>query len=189
MLVKKAKEALSKEGWADPYDIVVYNICHAHEKDNDFLNKLTKVHKEGKPAVAIHCTMHSYHWKLKADENGDKEWNKLLGVRSPNHGPKAAITVTKNPEVDHKVYKGMPDTWKTPKGELYNIDKVYPTCKVLAYGENGNKKQGKQPLIWVNQYGKAKVFGTTLGHHNETMQSKEFLQVLSNGIEWAATSK
>lgn len=182
-----AKKALSEKGWADPFDIVVYNICHAHEKDQKFVEGVVDMHKQGKPAVAIHCTMHSYHWELNGGRNSkeDKEWNKLLGVVSPNHGPQAPITVTKCKGCNHDAVKNMPAEWKTPQGELYNISKTYDTATILAKGNNGRKQQGDQPVIWVNKYGKANVFATTLGHHNETMKTKEFLQTLSDGIIWA----
>ena len=30
---KQTREKLSKAGWADNYDVIVYNLCHAHETD------------------------------------------------------------------------------------------------------------------------------------------------------------
>ena len=78
---KSAEEAradLSKEGWADPYDVVVYNICHAKETDKAFIEKVVDVHEAGKPMVAIHCTMHSYHWQIKQDGDALRAWNRLL---------------------------------------------------------------------------------------------------------------
>ena len=47
------------------------------------------------------------------------------------------------------------------------------------------KVKSSNDCVLVNQYGKGKVFGTTLGHHNETMQAKEYLNMVSNGILWA----
>jgi type 1 glutamine amidotransferase len=38
--------------------------------------------------------------------------------------------------------------------------------------------------VWVNQYGKGKVFGTTVGHYNETVSSNEYLNLLTNGLLW-----
>jgi type 1 glutamine amidotransferase len=183
---KACKADLSKDGWSDDYDIVVYNICHAKEADTKFIDSVAAVHEAGKPAVALHCTMHSFHWDVKAESgnDNDKTWVKLLGVRSRNHGPKAAITVSKL-KADHPAVKDLPDGWKTPEGELYNVLEVLPTATALATGDNGNPDQGDQVCIWVNQYGKGKVFGTTIGHHNSTMQTKEYLDLLANGIEWA----
>ena len=182
----ECKADLSKEGWADDYDVIVYNICHASEGDTKFIDSVAAVHEAGKPAVALHCTMHSFHWKVKAEKGkeNEKTWVKFLGVRTRNHGPKAAITVTKV-KADHPIVKDLPDGWKTPEGELYNVLEVLPTATALATGHNGNDKQGDQVCIWVNQYGKGKVFGTTLGHHNSTMETKEYLDLLSNGIKWA----
>jgi type 1 glutamine amidotransferase len=40
-------------------------------------------------------------------------------------------------------------------------------------------------VIWTNQYGKARVFGTTLGHHNETMGHEVYLDFVSRGLLWA----
>ncbi len=181
----ECKADLSKKGWADDYDIVVYNICHAKEADTKFIDSVAAVHEAGKPAVALHCTMHSFHWNVKSasGNQSDKSWVKLLGVRSRNHGPKAAITVNKV-KADHPVVKDLPEGWKTPEGELYNVLEVLPTATALATGDNGKVKK-PQVCVWVNQYGKGKVFSTTLGHHNSTMKTKEYLDLLSNGILWA----
>ena len=198
----EAKKALSAEGWADPFDIVVYNICHAKEKDQEFVDGLVAQHKAGIPCVAIHCTLHSYHWELNGGKKSkaDKEWNKLLGVVSNSHGSKAPITVTKVKGIDHAAVANIPGEWKTKEGELYNIDKLYPTATVLANGvsdlslavdKKGKRMKkkpkgfGKQPVIWVNKYGKANVFGMSLGHHNSTVESTEFLQALVDGMVWA----
>ncbi|WP_169334319.1 ThuA domain-containing protein [Rubritalea marina] len=182
------KKALSAKGWADPYDIVVYNICHAHENDEAYINSVVNVHKAGKPMVAIHCSMHSYHWNVGGgrESKQDKEWNKLLGVRSMNHGPVGPAITAKKTEVDHPAYRPANKEWKTPKGELYNIHQIYPSATVLAEGNNGHADG--QPVVWVNEYGKAKVFGTTIGHHNETVQTKEYLQVIANGMLWAVSA-
>ena len=38
--------------------------------------------------------------------------------------------------------------------------------------------------VWVNEYGKARVFTTTLGHHNVTMQDPIYLDMVTRGILW-----
>jgi uncharacterized protein len=179
MKQEKMKEKLSVKGWADKYDLVIYNICHAKETDSKYIDSITKLHHEGKAAIALHCTMHSYHWKVK----GEKSWTKFLGVTSPNHGPKSKISV--KPVGEHPIMKGFPTEWITPNGELYNIKATEDTMTPLAMGvrtEKGDKSP--TPCIWVNQYGQGKVFGTTLGHHNETIQSPEFLDMLSRAALW-----
>ena len=39
--------------------------------------------------------------------------------------------------------------------------------------------------MWVNQYGKGRVFGTTVGHHNETMAEPTYLDLVTRGLLWA----
>ncbi len=183
MKTEDMKTALSKEDWHKNYELIIYNICHAHETDQAFIESVAKVHEEGKPAIVLHCTMHSYHWKIKGEK---KAWTEFLGVTSPKHGPKSKINVVPTEDAkEHPVMKGFPVEWLTPQGELYNITKVHENTKVLAMGtktEKGDKDP--QPCIWVNTYGKGKVFGTTLGHHNETMQHEVYLDLLARAALW-----
>ena len=183
---QKSKEYLSKKGWSDGYDFIVYNHCFAKETDAAFIDSVAAIHEKGLPAIALHCAMHSYHWNVKAEPGKEKTWPQFLGVSSRGHGPKAPIKVTKVAEhADHPVLKDLPDGWTTPEGELYNVQKVLDSATVLAHGENGKAKQ-PQVCIWVNEYGKDKtrVFGTTIGHHNSTMATNEYLDLLANGVRW-----
>jgi len=184
---KKSKARLSQPGWADDYDYILYSHCFAHEKDGSFVKSITDVHKAGKPAIALHCAMHSYHWSIPAEEGKKKAWPEMLGASSKGHGPKAPITINKvKNEANHPIMKDMPDGWMTPEGELYNVQKVYEGTKVLAYGDNGKGKNPKEPqaCVWVNTHGKGKIFATTVGHHNSTMSTKEYLDMLGNAVKW-----
>jgi type 1 glutamine amidotransferase len=40
-------------------------------------------------------------------------------------------------------------------------------------------------LIWVNTNGLGKVFGTTMGHNNSTMEDPVFLDLVTRGLLWA----
>ena len=42
-----------------------------------------------------------------------------------------------------------------------------------------------QPTVWVNEYEGVRVFVTTIGHHNETMASDVYLNMLHRGVIWA----
>lgn len=182
-----AKTALKKKGWAEGYDVVVYNICDAFNKDEELIHNIAKVHTEGTtPGVIIHGSLHSFHWgmgKDKAKYEGE-EWVKIVGMASANHGPKAAITV-KTVKPNHPIMKGLPKEWKTPEGELYNSNDVLPSTVALAMGDNGNAKQGPQVCIWVNELNKAKIFGTSIGHHNTTITEKTFGDMLVRGLLWS----
>jgi len=40
--------------------------------------------------------------------------------------------------------------------------------------------------VWINQYGKARVFGTTYGHSDDVWRDPNFLTLVSRGTLWAA---
>ena len=176
-------EALKKDGWWKGYDVVLYNFCFAKLKGKeatDYVNGIVDVHKNlGVPAVALHCVFHSHHWNVDTDA-----WEELLGVTSPRHGKHAPIDVTRL-EASHPVMQGFPEQWRTPKGELYHVEKTWNTATPLA---KGTIDEGKvfHECIWANQVGKARVFGTTIGHHNETMMDPVYLDLVTRGLLWAA---
>ena len=163
--------------WYKGYDVVVHNECFGSVKDVAYVERITRPHYDGLPAVVIHCAMHSYR-EAKTDE-----WRKLLGVSSFSHEGHRPVEV-KNLAADHPIMQGFPGSWKTPNGELYKIEKAWEHMTTLAraYGQDTKKDHA---CIWTNEYGKARVFGTTLGHHNETMESPEYLDVVSRGLLWA----
>ena len=83
----------------------------------------------------------------------------------------------------HPILKGMPDNWVTPKDELYIVDKVWPTAKPLATSKS--ERDGKDHAVaWTNEYGKAKVFGTTYGHSDATFDDPVFQKMVSRGLLW-----
>jgi type 1 glutamine amidotransferase len=116
----------------------------------------------------------------------------MLGASSKGHGPKAAITVNKvKKHANHPIMKDMPNGWLTPEGELYNVQQVYEGTTVLAYGDNGKDKKPNEPqaCVWVNTHGKGRIFSTTLGHHNSTMSTQEYLDMLGNAVRWVTAKK
>ena len=166
-----------KKDWAKGYDVVLHNECFGGITDVAFVNNIAKAHKDGTPAVVIHCALHSYR-NAKTDE-----WRKVLGVKSMRHQQKGSVDVV-NLKTNHPVMKDFPKPWKTPNGELYEILEVYPGCTPLgqAFGSRTDKDH---VCIWVNKYGKGRTFGTSLGHHNETMDNEVYLGLVTRGLLWA----
>lgn len=164
--------------WAKGFDVVIHNECFANTADADYIRKITSVHKAGVNAVVIHCAMHTY----RAAEIDD--WRELLGVTSRRHEHQSQYPVNAV-AVDHPIMKGFPGDYKTPMDELYVIERVWPNTEVLA--RSTSEKTGEtHPVIWTSKYGKARVFGTTYGHSNETFADEVFLTTLTRGIQWAA---
>ncbi len=169
-----------KKDWIKEYDVVVHNECFGAIVDKAFVDSIAFAHRDsGVPAVLLHCTMHSYRG---ADKKTD-EWRKLLGVTTVRHQQHVPVTI-KNMQPKHPIMQGFGKSWTTPAGELYEITKVWPNTTVLgqAYGVRTKKDHA---CIWVNQYGKARVFGTTIGHHNETMETEAYLGYLTRGLLWS----
>ena len=171
----------SKADWAKGCDVVIHNECFANTTDEDYIRSITKAHYDGANAVVIHCAMHTYR-ATKIDD-----WRQMLGVTSRRHDHKSNYVV-KNVKPDHPAMKAFPKEWTTPKDELYIIEKVWPDTEILA--TSVSERDGKlHPTIWAHKYGKARVFGTTYGHSNETFEDKVFLDYVINGMIWAATGK
>ncbi|BDS08218.1 hypothetical protein NT6N_32580 [Oceaniferula spumae] len=164
--------------WAKGYDVVVHNECFAKTKNPDYIKKITDAHKKGVPAVVIHCAMHTYR-DAKIDD-----WRDFLGVTSRHHEHQSSYPVT-TVKKDHPIMKGVPADWKTPKDELYVILKTAKNMTPLATASS--EKNGKAyPVIWINDFHGARVFGTTFGHTNETFSDPVFLDYVTRGILWSA---
>lgn len=164
--------------WAKGFDVVIHNECFANTDNPDYIKKITAAHKAGVNAVVIHCAMHTYR-AAKIDD-----WREFLGVTSRRHEHRAEYPVKVVAE-KHPIMEGFPADWKTPKDELYVIEKVWPKTKVLA-SSISEKTGDLHPVLWTSEYGKARVFGTTYGHANETFSDPVFLNALTRGIQWAA---
>ncbi len=176
---RKHKVSVYKQkGWAKKYDLIVHNECFGAVKDDKFVASIAAAHHEGVPAIFIHCALHSY----RTAPVGADAWRELIGVTSRSHEGKRSVLV-KTKMKEHPVMKGFPAEWKTPNGELYKIEKLWPNCEPLAvaYGTDTKKDH---PVIWTNKFGKARVFGTSLGHHNKTMNNNVWLDLVSRGALW-----
>ena len=162
-----------KDDWAGPYDIIIHDECFSDARGDGWTSKVLKPHREGKPGVVLHCAMHSYR-------DGTGDWFNFCGVTSRRHGAAYPHEVT-NADPKHPVMKDFGASWANPAGELYWIEKVHPTAHVLA--SSRNRENGRDEVsVWTNQFaGKARVFGTTIGHHNETVSAPEYLDLLTRG--------
>jgi len=164
--------------WAKNFDVCIHNECFANTTDADYIRSITGPHHDGLPAVVIHCAMHTYR-NAQIDD-----WRKLLGVTSKRHEHKSSYRVDVVAK-DHPIMKSFPDGHTIELDELYVIEKVWPQATVLATSTSERTDQA-HPVIWTNQFGKARVFGTTYGHSNETFEDKAFLQLIVDGTRWAA---
>ena len=86
--------------WAKGFDIVIHNECLADVDDPAYIRKITAAHRNGPPAIVIHCAMHSYRAATFDD------WREFLGVTSRRHTKPFNIPV-KIAAADHAVMAGF----------------------------------------------------------------------------------
>jgi type 1 glutamine amidotransferase len=166
-----------KPEWWKGYDVVLHNECFGHVDDNAFVENIAAAHQTGVPAVILHCSSHSYRAATT------DEWRKCIGITSRSHEKNRDLLI-KNIAPEHPVMKGFPAEWLNPKDELYKNEHVWPNVVPLAKSYGEETKQD-HIVIWVNTYGKARVFTTTLGHFNSTMETPEYLGLVTRGLLWA----
>lgn len=167
-----------KSDWAKGFDVVVHNECFSDVKDPKWTENIVRPHREGTGAVLIHCAMHCYR-------DGTGEWFKFCGVTSHRHGAHYPFDVVPAKGEKHPILGRFPDRWKTPQGELYQVVATGENCKPLATALSKETKKD-EVCVWTNQYGKGRVFGTTIGHYNSEMADPIFLDMLARGIIWSA---
>jgi len=165
-----------KADWAKGYNVVVHNECFGQVDDVPFVERIAAAHKGGVPAVMLHCSSHSYR-AAKTDE-----WRQCVGITSTSHEKRRDLHV-KTLLAEHPIMRGFPAEWHNPDDELYKNDKIWPGAVPLAqaYGEDTKRDH---VVIWANLYGQGRVFSTTLGHQNSTMQNPVYLDLVTRGLLW-----
>nr|WP_256199335.1 hypothetical protein [Verrucomicrobium spinosum] len=57
---KASFDIYNKADWAKNYDVVIHDECSADVKQQPYVDNILNAHKDGVPAVNLHCAMHSY---------------------------------------------------------------------------------------------------------------------------------
>ncbi|MCH1496149.1 MAG: ThuA domain-containing protein [Rubripirellula sp.] len=174
-------DVYQSKDWIGDYDLVIHNECYGGVEDSEFVKGIVNGHvSSGIPAMVIHCSMHSYRNSPAADH-----WRSLLGVTSRRHERlkrSLRVEATKG-GVAFGFDSILGDGWDTPNGELYIIEKVWPETDVLATAYS-NETMKPEPVVWLNRHEGVKVFGISLGHHNETIESEAWQRMVSKGFDW-----
>ncbi len=185
------------------------------ETDKSFLNFVEK----GGGVVIYHASNNAFrHWKEynqiigfggwenRDETNGPYIYMKagklVYDVESPgrggSHGSQHAFVLNcSNP--DHPVTKGLPTVWRHAQDELYDRMRgpgIVKDVLFWAYSDPETRGSGRDEIaIFTVDYGKARIYHTTLGHagntldNNIAMQCAGFQVTLLRGAEWAAIGK
>ena len=184
---KPAFTCYEKDNWAEGYDVIIHDECAADIKDVAIVNRILEPHRKGLPAVTLHCAMHSYRVspEFKNPMAPGAEgglWFDFLGIQSTSHGKQFPINIT-HIDPSNPITKGL-ENWTTGNEELYNNVSVRPGITPIAKGKQGDSET---IIAWTNPYGdkKTRVFSTTLGHNNETVSDKRYLDFITRGLLWS----
>lgn len=168
-------EQFQNKNYARDYDVVVYDLCYAGEKGKELIGNVTRTIRDGKPTVIVHCSLHNFRAAPFDD------WREAMGMTSKSHDSFRALRTKKVAE--HPTTRFWPKDWSTPGDELYQTIKLWPkaTALMTVYSPQSKKDH---VVTWINQYGKGRVFATTLGHNMLTVAQDEYHQLLANGLLW-----
>jgi type 1 glutamine amidotransferase len=165
--------------------VVIHDECAADVNDPAIVEGVLKPRRDGIPGVNLHCGMHCYRIGNPNDSvtpgTPHGFWFEYLGLQSSGHGAQLPISISFI-DTDSSITKGLKD-WTTINEELYNNVKVFDGAHPLARG-----KQGKSDfvVVWTNFYqGKTRVFSTTIGHNNQTVEDPRYLDLVTRGVLWA----
>jgi type 1 glutamine amidotransferase len=138
-------------------------------------------------------------WRGRKEDAGP-HWFYRNGALVPDTAPGAAgshgarlpfqIIVR---EAEHPITKGLPKVWMHAGDELYaNLRGPGANMTVLATAHSDASNNGTghdEPILMVLNYGKGRIFHTTMGHDIPALSCVGFITTLQRGTEWAATGK
>ncbi|WP_020567606.1 ThuA domain-containing protein [Neolewinella persica] len=194
------------------YDVVVSNFgWKAAPWPASTRKKFDKFVAKGGGFVSVHAADNSFPewpaynkmigiggWGDRNEKDGPYVYytneGKLARDASPGnagqHGALHEFPVTIR-DKEHPITKGMPDVWLTTADECYaKLRGPAEQLKVLATGKDQSEKaptDRHEPVMMVINYGKGRVFHTTLGHNTQSFEGVGFIYSFLRGVEWAAT--
>ncbi len=120
------------------------------------------------------------------------EYARLIGARWPadriGHAPRHAFTI-KVADREHPISRGLEAEF-TVNDELYHRIDLLPGVHVLATAFDDPSRGGtggNEPVAWTAEYGKGRVFHTTLGHDLSALYSPQVATMFARAAEWVAT--
>lgn len=146
--------------------------------------------KTGKGFVGMHAAGDTFH--------GFKPYVEMIGAEFKAHGAQVEVEPI-NQDKECPACKHIPSDWKV-FDEIYQF-KNFERAKVhglLTLDKHPNDKTpGDYPISWCKEYGKGRVFYTSLGHREDVWDpnwadrknpkevAEAYQKHILNGIKWA----
>ena len=137
-------------------------------------------------------------WRGRTEKSGPMWYfkdGKLVSDPSPGsagaHGARLPFAVTTR-DPKHPIMKGLPPVWMHYPDELYGTLRGPGKMTVLATAHSDPANHGTghdEPMLMVSNYGKGRIFHTTMGHDVAALACVGFITTFQRGTEWAATGK
>ncbi len=182
-----------------PYDLVVLNYDDKNKPElrwGDRANSaLLDYVRSGKGLVMYHFSTAAFVGWEEYEKMSGGNWRPNNGHHSARHDFNVDVR-----DENHPITRGLAKKMPQPNDELYANLKWQPADSyhvlATAWDDHSLYKNPRQPtpgpgidqpMLWVLQYGKGRVFGDALGHDPAAMKSEVFVKTFARGAEWAAT--
>lgn len=193
------------------YQVVVFNY-DAPDWPDTLKSSFEQYMNNGGGMVSVHAADNAFPaWKSWNEMIGIGGWRnrtetagplwyyrdgKLVSDTTPghagSHGKRLPFQVTTR-DPDHPIMKGLPPVWMHAGDELYATLRgpgAHMTVLATAHSETSNSGTGRdEPILMVLNYGKGRIFHTTMGHDIPALNCIGFITTFQRGTEWAATGK
>ncbi len=196
------------------YDLVVSNFGYnAAAWPKETQNQFVRYMREGGGLVVVHAADNSFAnwpeynqmiglggWGGRTEKSGPyvymddhgKVTRDTSAGQGGNHGEQHEFEIViRSP--DHPITRGLPRSWLHTKDELYEQLRgpaEAMTILATAFADPSKGGSGRhEPMLMTVQYASGRIFHTTLGHADYSLECVGFQTTLVRGAEWAATGE
>lgn len=194
------------------YDVVLSNYNGAAWPEST-QESFVKYIKEGGGFVVIHAADNAFPgwteynemiglggWGGRNEKSGPlvyfdgegKQVRDESAGRGGSHGKQHPFSIVVRDD-EHPITKGLPSEWMHSQDELYDrLRGPASNMKVLATAFSQAEMGGTgrhEPILMTVEYGRGRVFHSTLGHAEYSQECVGFITTLVRASEWAATGE
>jgi len=176
------------------YDFLILNYCNwelpeglsDHSKE-----AFTSYLRNGGGLIIIHFANGAWHYSLPGAEESDwpefrkicsRMWDHEGGSAHDNYGEFEVIINDTVHDITESLvsFKTIDELYYNQAGDM----RIKPLLTALS------KDTGKEePLAWVYNYGKGKIFQTLLGHDAASFKAPEFQEILRRAAFWVSKNE